>query len=159
MLVEVLWLRGFAYLGKPRGTQCTLVSLVFPAHFLCWFTIPVPWRSSFLWSSSDDGGASLPRPPRNHETWAPPYTNRQGSYYTRKVDKKWFPSFFPTAKLACWQLVILCGNAHAHDRERWRSSSCSLSLSTVRGAAGKVNHLIEMLLVLLSLSRRERCRC
>jgi hypothetical protein len=37
----------------------------------------------------------------------------------------------------------------------------ALSLSTVRGAAGKVNHLIEMLLVLLSLSlsQCERCRC
>jgi hypothetical protein len=36
----------------------------------------------------------------------------------------------------------------------------SLSLSTVRGAAGKVKHLTEMLLFLLSLSLDyERCRC
>jgi hypothetical protein len=150
VLVEVLRLRGYAYLGNPRGTQCTLVSLVCPAHFLCQFTIPMPWRSSFLWSSSDDGGASLPRPPRDYETWAPRYPNWQGSYYTRKVDKKWFPSFFPTAKLTCWQLVILCRNAHARDHERWRCSSCSLS--TMRRAAGKLKHLTKMLIFLLSLS-------
>jgi hypothetical protein len=36
----------------------------------------------------------------------------------------------------------------------------ALSLSTVRGAAGKVKHLTEMLLFLLSLSLdNERCRC
>jgi hypothetical protein len=34
----------------------------------------------------------------------------------------------------------------------------SLSLSTVRGAAGRVKHLTEMLLFFLSLDR-ERCRC
>ena len=38
--------------------------------------------------------------------------------------------------------------------------SLSVSLSTMRGAVGKVKHLTEMLLFLLSLSlNRKRCRC
>jgi hypothetical protein len=43
-----------------------------------------------------------------------------------------------------------------------RGGDAPLALSTMKGAAGKVKHLTEMLLFLLSLSLsldRERCRC
>ena len=62
------------------------------------------------------------------KTRAPPYPNRQGSYYIRKVDKKWFPLFFPTAKLTCWQLVILCRNAHADEAVAVDDSTLSLAV-------------------------------